>query len=144
MGPLHVLYFVCNDIDLMLVRCARLVGGGSGAVPLMSMIRHSRSHDFKGEIALAISAKTVDKIPYKRELDGYAKDGLRVLYFVTREVVEGDSMHSGRLDLPFLKQHFGGLLDPTPVIYVCGQNPFVEAVVADLIAIGFSSQLDQD
>ncbi len=115
------------------------MGGGSGAVPLMSMIRHSRNHDFEGEIAVAISAKTVDKIPYKRELDGYAKDGLRVLYSMTREIVESDSMHKGRLDLRFLKQHFGDLLDPTPMIYVCGPNPFVEAVVADLIAIGFRS-----
>ncbi len=116
-----------------------MVGGGSGVVPLMSMIRHARRHNDVRNTALALSAKTADRIPYKEELDGYAEDGLRVLYSVTREIREGDHFHSGRLDMPVLKRLLDGFLASMPMIHVCGPNQFVDSIVEDLLAAGFNT-----
>ncbi len=116
-----------------------LVGGGSGVVPLLSMIRHARRQGDGRSIALAVSAKTSDRIPYRDELDVYAGTGLRLLYSVTREVRDGGPYHSGRLDMPVLGSFLGGLLGSMPMVHVCGPNQFVESVVEDLQALGFGS-----
>ena len=46
-----------------------LVGGGSGVVPLMSMLRHHRARASRLDARLLLSARTVDSILYRSELD---------------------------------------------------------------------------
>ena len=117
-----------------------LVGGGSGVIPLMSMIRHNGRHGNVKKVALALSAKTVDRIPYKTELDDYKINGsLRLLYAVTQQKVEGERYHKGRLDMFVLKDFLGNFLEEMPMIHICGPNAFVESVSDDLLAIGFNS-----
>ena len=117
-----------------------LIGGGSGVVPLMSMIRHNVRRGSVKEVALALSAKTVDRIPYKAELDEYAlKNSLKLLYAVTQQDVKGEKYHKGRLDMFVLKGFLSGFKDKMPMIHLCGPNAFVETMSDDLLAIGFSS-----
>lgn len=44
------------------------VGGGSGVVPLVSMLRHANSNGAEGLVRFAVSGRTVERLPYADEL----------------------------------------------------------------------------
>src|ERR687896_205896 len=65
----------------------RLVGGGSGVVPLMAMLRHREAAGSEEDAALLYSARSLDDVIYREELSRLsAADGSpRVAYTLTRE-----------------------------------------------------------
>jgi ferredoxin-NADP reductase len=69
-----------------------LVGGGSGVVPLMSMLRHRRRTMPELPMRLVYSVRTAEDVIYAGEL---AEDA--VLTF-TRDAPQGWPGHSGRID----------------------------------------------
>ncbi len=60
-----------------------LVGGGSGVVPLMSMLRHHRDRQSDVDARLLLSARAEDDILYRAELDALAD--AKVFYTLTRD-----------------------------------------------------------
>jgi ferredoxin-NADP reductase len=108
-----------------------LVGGGSGIVPLMAMIRQ------RGQVptTLLYSARTLEDVIYREELEHLQRDGLDVVLTLTRSQPEGWTGHSRRVDTDLLAE-----VAPPPdgrsVAFVCGPTPFVEAVALALVELG--------
>jgi ferredoxin-NADP reductase len=104
-----------------------LVGGGSGVVPLMAMLRHRRRAMPELEMRLVYSVRSAQEVIYAAELRDDA-----VLTF-TREAPEGWTGHTGRID-PGLIAEAG--VDPG-IAFVCGSNGFVETASRLLLEAGF-------
>ena len=110
-----------------------LVGGGSGLVPLMSMLRHHREQASDIDARLLLSARTRDSILYRAELA--ALERVRVTYTLTRERPDRWSGFHRRVDAAMLRA-VGPPPAARPQIYVCGPTPFVEAAADQLVDLG--------
>ena len=67
-----------------------LVGGGSGVVPLRSIVRHRRAVDSAVPVRLLYSARSLDDVIYRDELAELADgDDIDVHFTLTREQPEG-------------------------------------------------------
>ncbi len=104
-----------------------MVGGGSGLVPLMSMLRAG------APARLLVSAREPDDVLYHEEL---AKRGLDVTFTYTRWAPRGWTGYTRRVDYPMLKAWAGGQAGTASRVYVCGPTAFVESVANDLVALG--------
>jgi ferredoxin-NADP reductase len=104
-----------------------LVGGGSGVVPLMCMLRHRRRTAPDVPMRLVYSVRTAQDVIYADELG----DEATLTY--TREPPEGWTGHTGRIDAAMLQ-------DDAEVAFVCGSNGFVEAATSLLLANGFDPE----
>jgi ferredoxin-NADP reductase len=112
-----------------------LVGGGSGVVPLMSMLRHRGARGSDVEAHLLVSARTGEDALYRDELDALEpRAGLHVTWTFTREAPAGWNGYARRVDAAMLAD-VAPAPDARPLIFVCGSTPFVEAV-ADLLVDG--------
>jgi ferredoxin-NADP reductase len=107
-----------------------LVGGGSGVVPLMSMLRHRRLVMPDLPMRLVYSVRHAEDVIYADELDGDA-----TLTF-TRDTPDGWTGHVGHIDPSLIADASSGLLPGTA--FVCGGTGFVEAAVDLLLGAGFS------
>jgi len=103
-----------------------LVGGGSGVVPLMAMLRHRRRTMPDLPMRLVYSVRSADEVIYADEL---ADDA--VLTY-TREAPEGWTGHTGRIDSALV-----GAAPAAGIAFVCGSNGFVEAASELLLDAGF-------
>ena len=112
-----------------------LVGGGSGVVPLMAMIRHHAAARDAAEMRLLLSSRSWDDIVYRDELGRLAGNKLTVEHTLTRSQPEGWTGHSRRVDSAMLAE-VGFPANENPLIYVCGPTPFVEAVAEALVELG--------
>jgi ferredoxin-NADP reductase len=110
-----------------------LIGGGSGVVPLMSMLRHRAAVGSDVPARLLYSSRSLDDVIYRRELD--ALDSVDVVYTLTRERPAGWTGYARRVDLELLRE-VAFAPDENPRIFVCGPTSFVEAVADGLVALG--------
>ena len=125
-------YFVWEAEDS---RPVLLVGGGSGVVPLMAMLRHHAAIDHRAPLCLIYSARTRHDILYREELGQLADEHRSVTITLTRETPDGWSGHLGRVDSDLLSES-GWPAHENPHCYVCGPTPFVETVADALVALG--------
>ncbi len=114
-----------------------LVGGGSGVVPLMAMIRHRAAVGSEVPTRLLYSSRTYEEIIYRKELENLAaRDGsLEVIHTLTRSRPEGWSGYDRRID-PEMLVEVAWPPDENPLPFVCGPTPFVEAVGSALVILG--------
>jgi ferredoxin-NADP reductase len=114
-----------------------LVGGGSGVVPLMAMIRHRGAVGSDVPTRLLYSSRSYEEIIYREELEDLAaRDGsLEVTHTLTRTRPEGWSGYDRRIDAEMLAE-VGWPPDESPLAFVCGPTPFVEAVGTVLVGLG--------
>jgi ferredoxin-NADP reductase len=119
-----------------------LVGGGSGIVPLMAMLRHRAATKSTIPAVLLYSARAFDDIIYRQELDRMAarNDGLRVAYTLTRRQPPGWSGGARRIDGRMLES-IGLPASARPRIFICGPTSLVEAVAQSLSALGHERSL---
>jgi len=103
-----------------------LVGGGSGVVPLMAMLRHKRRVMPEVDMRLVYSVRHADDVIYEDEIDGDA-----VLTY-TREAPEGWAGHTGHVDAAMLHAPADG----AELAFVCGSNGFVETASDLLLEVG--------
>ena len=106
---------------------ALLVGGGSGVVPLMSMLRHRRAIAPDSPMRLVYSVRAGEDVIYRDEL------GDETLLTYTRAAPDGWGGHTGRIDEALVRA--AGMEGGTA--FICGTNPFVEAAVRLVLAAGF-------
>jgi ferredoxin-NADP reductase len=109
-----------------------LVGGGSGVVPLMSMLRHRRRVMPDLPMRLVYSVRHAEDVIYADELDGDA-----ILTF-TRDTPDGWTGHVGHIDPSLIADASSGLLPGTA--FVCGGTGFVEAAADLLLGAGFNEE----
>jgi ferredoxin-NADP reductase len=112
-----------------------LVGGGSGIVPLMAMIRHRAAAGSDADTRLLYSSRGWDDIIYRDELERLNGDGLTVVHTLTRSQPPGWSGFARRVDAEMLAE-VGPSPAERPRVYVCGPTPFVEAVAGALVHLG--------
>ena len=75
-----------------------LVGGGSGVVPLMAMVRQRAADGDSVPTRLLYSARCWEDVIYRDELERLAGDGLDVVYTLTREQPDGWTGYARRVD----------------------------------------------
>lgn len=122
-----------------------LVAGGSGVVPLMSMLR-ARAADGGPPFRLVYSVRSPDDVLYRGELAALAlTSGIDITLFHTRKAPEGDPRPAGRLgehdlrDLPAANgTGSSGTSAEAPTCYVCGPTGFVEGAADLLVGLGHS------
>jgi len=111
-----------------------LIGGGSGVVPLLSMIRHHHAQGSALSVTLVVSARSVAELLGLDELRSYAtaRCGFRLIATVTRETSREPDLLSGRIDRALLAR---ALEQSTPPFrtFVCGSNAFVESATQLLL-----------
>ena len=118
-----------------------LVAGGSGVVPLMSMLRH-RSHAdaaarANAPMRLLYSARTIDDVIYRSELDQLAAEkDVRVALTLTRGTPDGWQGFRGRIDRRMLES-FTWPATERAQAFVCGPTPLVESVATMLVELGY-------
>ncbi len=114
-----------------------LVAGGSGIVPLMSMLRHRATRDGHVPARVLVSARTIDDLVYGRELAALeaAGDGLELFVTLTREAPPGWDGFARRIDRDLLAE-VAWPADQRARTYVCGPTSFVEAIADALVALG--------
>jgi ferredoxin-NADP reductase len=106
---------------------ALLVGGGSGLVPLMSMLRLARRRGRQDLVRLVVSVRSPADLYYAAELPG---PEVRIVY--SREVPPGEARPPGRLTVDDLAP----VPDPDTTTYLCGSAGFVEAAGRLLVDAG--------
>jgi ferredoxin-NADP reductase len=114
-----------------------LVGGGSGVVPLMAMLRHRAAVGSNVPTRLLYSSRTYEEIIYRKELENLAgRDySLQVIYTLTRSRPEGWDGYNRRIDAEMLAE-MAWPPDESPLVFVCGPTPLVEAVASALVSLG--------
>jgi ferredoxin-NADP reductase len=113
----------------------QLIAGGSGIVPLMSMLRHRARLGSDVPAKLVYSSRSIDDVIYREELDELAGDGLEVVHTLTRKQPPGWAGYSRRLDAGLLGEAAYGP-EERPLTYICGSTPFVEAAASVLVDLG--------
>jgi ferredoxin-NADP reductase len=117
-----------------------LIAGGSGIVPLMSMVRHRRALRAKNPAALLYSSRSFEDIIYYDELETLSKanDGLQVFHTLTRSQPAGWKGYARRIDEAMLKE-VAGPLGRSAQVYICGPTLMVEAAANTLVKLGINS-----
>ncbi len=116
-----------------------LVGGGSGVVPLMAMIRLRSAAGSDVDTRLLFSSRGWEDVIYRDELEQLEGDDLRVAHTLTRSQPRGWTGYARRVDAQMLA-HVGPAPAERPRVYVCGPTPFVEAVAEALVQLGHDPQ----
>ena len=104
-----------------------LVGGGSGVVPLMAILRHRRRTAPELPMRLLYSARSEDEVIYAGEL------GEETTVTLTRSTPSGWEGHSGRIDADLV----ASLAFDSGPAFICGSNPFVETASTLLLGAGY-------
>lgn len=138
-GPLGG-HFVWSDSDggpLL------LVGGGSGVVPLMAMVRHRTLRKSAVPVALMFSVRVWDEVIFRDELISLddRRDGFDLVLTLTREAAQRPSDYSRRIDTAMVMQAQARLPQPPALAFVCGANAFVSAAAQALIDAGLSADI---
>jgi ferredoxin-NADP reductase len=116
-----------------------LIGGGSGVVPLVAMMRHHARSGSTAAMQLVYSARTLDDVIYRDELNTLADSGHRaVVLTLTRETSPDWTGYRGRVNADLLGE-VGWPATVGPRCFICGPTPFVEAAGAALIELGHES-----
>ena len=104
-----------------------LVGGGSGVVPLMAMLRHRRRTMPQLPMRLVYSVRTAADVIFADELGDDA-----VLTY-TREPPPGWTGHTGHIDAELIA---GAPATASSIAFVCGSDAFVETAAGLLLGAG--------
>lgn len=117
-----------------------LIAGGSGVVPLMSMIRHRAAVRANNPTALLYSSRTVEDVIYYNELDSLSKSngGLSVFHTLTRSQPADWKGYSRRIDETMLRE-VAGPLGRSAQVFICGPTLMVESAANALVKIGINS-----
>jgi ferredoxin-NADP reductase len=103
---------------------AVLVGGGSGVVPLMAMLRLARRLGRPDLVQLVVSVRSPDDLYYSDELSG---PEATVVY--TRYAGAATGRPPGRLN----RDDLAPALLPGAIAYVCGSSGFADAATTLLV-----------
>jgi ferredoxin-NADP reductase len=118
-----------------------LLAGGSGVVPLMSMLRHRAATRSRVPARLLYSSRTEEEIFYRDELQrmAAADADLKIIHTLTREQPAGWTGNTGHIDHAMLAS-VAWAPPERPLIYICGPTSLVEAMASLLQAQGHASE----
>ena len=118
------------------------IGGGSGVVPFMSMLRHRAAIGSRVPATLVFSARLREDLLFFDELSKLAMsdDSFSLRVTLTREAA-AHSFRAGRIDAGFIAGIVTAMKMPVRRVLVCGSNPFVEAATEAATAAGIDATL---
>jgi ferredoxin-NADP reductase len=119
-----------------------LIAGGSGIVPLMSMLRTRAKSISRPPTCLLYSSRNFEAIIYRGELDILAatKDGFSMVHALTRGAPGNWTGETRRVDGEMLANYTFPAAQ-APCNFVCGPTSFVETVADRLVALGHQESL---
>jgi len=114
-----------------------LIGGGSGVVPLMAMLRHRAAAGSMVPARLLLSARTIEEVIYRDELDrlAAADPAVNVVTTLTRARPPGWTGYDRRIDAALLAE-VAWPPEERPLCYVCGPTGLVETAASLLLDLG--------
>jgi ferredoxin-NADP reductase len=113
-----------------------LVGGGSGVVPLVSILREREAARSSIRTVLLYSARNLEQVIYRDELMRLGSgDGLDVVLTLTRSQPADWTGYARRIDRSLVGEVLDRLPAP-PLVFVCGPTLLVEAVAEALVGLG--------
>jgi ferredoxin-NADP reductase len=112
-----------------------LLAGGSGVVPLRSVLRHRRRTGSDVPARLLYSARSWEDVIYRDEL-GQHHGGVKVGYTLTRSQPPRWTGHSGRINQALLAK-VAWPAEANPLAYICGPTSFVETAATALVGLGY-------
>ena len=117
-----------------------LIGGGSGVVPLMAMLRHRKAAGATIPTRLLYSSRTFEDVIYRDELDGLhaGRSGLEVIHTLTRSHPAGWAGYTRRIDQAMLAE-VARPLGRAPQMFICGPTLLVEAAANGLVQAGIKA-----
>jgi ferredoxin-NADP reductase len=114
-----------------------LVGGGSGIVPLMAMLRHRAAQGSYVPTRLLYSSRAFEEIIYRQELDQLAADStLMATHTLTRRQPQDWVGYRRRIDHAMLAEVAWPPAEQ-PLAFVCGPTSLVESVASALVELGY-------
>ena len=118
------------------------IGGGSGVVPFMSMLRHRAAIGSQVPVTLVFSARSREDLLFFDELSKLAAsgDGFSLMVALTRETA-AHPFRAGRIDAAFIAGIVTAMKMPVRQVLICGSNPFVETAAEGTIAAGIDPAL---
>jgi ferredoxin-NADP reductase len=118
-----------------------LIAGGSGVVPLMSMLRTRRIAGSRVPGRLLYSSRTAEDIIYRNEFDRLVAqmDGFSLVHTLTRGAPADWRGEARRVDREMLARHVFPAAQK-PLIFICGPTSFVEVVADELIPLGYDEK----
>jgi ferredoxin-NADP reductase len=117
-----------------------LIAGGSGVVPLMSMLRHRTAAGASNPTSLLYSSRSPEDIVYFNELEKLrtANHGVHIFHTLTRTQPSGWKGYTRRIDGDMLKE-VAQPLGKSVQVFICGPTLLVESVANILVKIGINS-----
>ncbi|HYI53858.1 MAG TPA: FAD-binding oxidoreductase [Microlunatus sp.] len=113
----------------------QLIAGGSGIVPLMSIVRAHHAAAHPAPFRLLYSVRTAADALYADELAGLVDNAFTLDWVHTRAAPAGAGRRVGRIDAATVAE-LTLPPDVDPLVYVCGPTGFVEAVAGFLVQRG--------
>lgn len=133
-GPLggHFVWSVTDGGPLL------LVGGGSGVVPLMAMIRHRQAVAAEVPTLMLLSARSWQDVLYRDELIEIEKrsTGFMLVLALTREAPKRHGDYGRRIDAAMMAEVSARFPAAPKHTFICGSNAFVNAAAAGAITAG--------
>jgi len=120
-----------------------LVGGGSGVVPLMAMLRHRQRLGVRTPAVLLFSVRTPEEVIYQAELEAMAQADptFTLLLTYTRQAPPSWAGYQRRVDAPLLAEVVARFGNTPPQAFVCGPTGLVESVANGLQAAGLPPEM---
>lgn len=116
-----------------------LVGGGSGIVPLMAMLRHRAAAGVSVPASLLYSSRAYEDIIYREELDRLAAGtaSARIVHTLTRSQPAGWTGYRRRVDRDMLTE-IAPPASEKPLAFICGPTRLVESAAEILTELGYA------
>ena len=119
-----------------------LLGGGSGIVPLMAMLRHRAAIRATNTTVLLYSSRSPQETIYRNELEQLMNhaENVNIAFTFTRETPHGWAGYNRRIDQAMLSRalsHF----TMQPQCFVCGPSGLVEQVANGLVDLGIPENI---
>jgi ferredoxin-NADP reductase len=123
-----------------------MIAGGSGIVPIMSMLRHRRAAvASQGALSrspalLLYSSRSLEDVIYRDELDMMAAGdrSFQLLHTLTRRRPAGWAGYVRRLDREMVQDALARTVSPK-LTFICGPTAFVEAAADAAVAAGVAA-----
>jgi ferredoxin-NADP reductase len=112
-----------------------LAAGGSGIVPLRSILRHRIRRGSDVPARLLYSSRSFEDVIYRAEL-GDPGGSVDVIHTLTRRQPPGWTGYARRVDAELLAE-VAWPVAQNPLVYVCGPTSFVETVADGLVGLGY-------
>ena len=132
-GPFGKFFF----LDEKKMKDMVLIGGGCGITPFISIIRYVADRKLDMNVTYFYSARTMDSILYKDELEAIAKKNpnIKVIFTCTRETSPAWKGEKGRINSDMIKK-YTDVSNPEKYYLLCGPPEMIKTLVESLKGLG--------